>query len=61
MRLRASPVRGCSNLPVRAARSGTCYIVGSNKVFKCCLCTPFYVAQRDKKGAFAIFVKNMDV
>jgi hypothetical protein len=35
--------------------------VGSNKVFECCLCTSFYVAQRDKKGAFAIFVKNMDV
>ena len=34
------------------------YVVGSNKVFKCC--TPFYVAHRDKKGAFAILVKNLD-
>ena len=40
-------------------RSGTCYIVGSSKVFKCCLCTPYYVAHRNKKGAFAIFVKNL--
>ena len=36
---------------------GTCYDVGSNKVFLCGLCEPIYKAQRDEKGAFTIAAK----